>query len=502
MSAEHTWNSPQENNHAQQPLVDYQLVRALQRQVADRLTDLRQHSGRAELTADDERQLTLTLISDTVSAHNQALMDSGQELPDPAVDAQLARAVESAIFGAGALQPLLDDEDIENIDINGSRVWVTYADSRGKVLLDPVADSDEDLITLISTLAAYHGINARPFTPATPELDLRLADGSRLSAIMTASPRPAISIRRHRIRDIYLAEIPPPPSPARGRRTRSPLTPDLGAGPPAQTLLQLGTVDEQLAVFLRAAVLSRANILIAGATDSGKTTLLRALIHCIPSHERLITVERALELGIDGHRLHPDVLELEEVLSGPDGGGVNIRRLVARSRRMNPSRVIVGEVMGPEVVEMLTAMHQGNNGSLSTLHSRSAEDVFDRLATYAAQYENFPFPVTHALIGASVDLVLFMAKHQGRRIVTEVLEVTGSSDGTVTRAHLFTAGADGRASRQGDVAIRRAQALAEHGYDDSQWEPHWAPGTRHPPSGWEPPDSEPRRRSRRNGDRP
>src|SRR5689334_2166613 len=139
--------------------VDRGLVRALQRQVADRLTRARQDrlaSGEPELQPGDDRQLTVTLIHQEVAAYIQDQVNQGRELPDPAVDAQLARAVEAAIFGAGAaLQPLLDDPLVENIDINGTDVWVTYSDARGKMRAAPVADTDEDLIDLIATLAAY-----------------------------------------------------------------------------------------------------------------------------------------------------------------------------------------------------------------------------------------------------------------------------------------------------------------------------------------------------------
>ena len=227
-------------------------------------------------------------------------------------------------------------------------MWVTYADDRGKVRGQPIAATDEDLIGIVQNLAAYAGINARPFTRANPELDLRLPDGSRLSAVMSASERPIVSIRRNRYPQMFLP-----------------------------TLVELGTLDDQLACFLHAAVRARMNIVVAGATDAGKTTLLRALINCIPAGERLITVERALELGLRRHpELHRDVVELEEVLPDAEGnGGLTIRELVRRTRRHNPSRVIVGEVLGPEVVEMLSAMSQGNDGSLSTMHARSAHDV-------------------------------------------------------------------------------------------------------------------------------
>jgi pilus assembly protein CpaF len=476
--------------------VDYGLVRALQRQVADRLTQVRQQrlgAGHPELSANDERQLALTLIREEVAGYIQGRVEGGLELPDPGFDARLGAAVESVIFGAGALQPLLDDPDVENIDITGTTCWVTYADERGKVRAEPVTDTDEELIDLVATLGAYQGPNARPFTPASPELDLRLGDGSRLAAIIT--PRPVVSIRRNRFPEMFLDQIPAPL--VRGRRSR-PRAGDTGSGgEPARTLLELGTIDERLAAFLRAAVRARCNIVVAGATDSGKTTLLRALIHCIPEQERLVTVERALELGLSRHpHLHPDVVELEEVLPSPEGaGGVSIRQLVLRSRRLNPSRVIVGEVLGPEVVEMLSAMSQGNDGSLSTIHARDADNVFDRLALYAAQYEGLDFAVAHALIGVSVDLVVFIRKNprmDGRRTVSEVLEVSGSSDGRVTRSHLFTEGPDGRAQREVETPIIRAGLLAEAGYEDRAWNTSWDAGdTRGDPRPWAPQDYRP-----------
>ncbi len=450
--------------------VDYRLVRTLQGSVADRLTTLRQEQergGRQPLSTDDERQLALSIIREAVTRHIAGELAAGRDVPaDASYDQRLCEAVEAAIYGAGQLQELLDNTQIENIDINGcDEVWVTYADGRGKVRGQPVAASDDELIDMVRTLGAYGGLNARPFTPANPELDLRLPDGSRLSAVMLASERPAVSIRRNRFSQMFLDEVPPH-APARGAQQ----------GP--MTLLELGTVDAQLASFLKGAVLSRANIIVAGATDAGKTTLLRALINCVPPQERLVTVERALELGLRRHpALHPDVVELEEVLPSPDaGGGVTIGALVRRSRRQNPSRVIVGEVLGPEVVEMLSAMSQGNNGSLSTIHARDAVDVFRRLSTYAAQHEGLSFEVTNALIGASIDFVVFVRKNPkdgGRRAVMEVVEVTGSGDGDVTRARIWAESPEtGRAQRDPEVQIARWKQLAEAGYDDTS--AHWA----------------------------
>ena len=446
--------------------LDYALVRSLQTQVAQWLTEAKQarEAARAQpLTAADERQQALSLIQTAVSKHMHAQITAGVELPDGSYDRRLIDAVDAAIYGAGQLQDLLDDPEVENVDINGcNEVWVTYADGRGTVRGRPVAATDEELVDIVRTLGSYAGLNARPFTAASPELDLRLPDGSRLSAVMAASERPLVSIRRNRFPQMFLAEIP-----AAVRRNSDP------GSTGASTLLALGTVDAPLASFLAAAVLSRANLMVAGATDAGKTTLLRALVNCIPPQERLVTVERALELGLRRHpELHENVAEMEEVLASADGGGgLTIRQLVRRTRRQNPSRVIVGEVLGPEVVEMLSAMSQGNDGSLSTIHARDATDVFSRLATYGAQYEGLPFEVTHALIGTSIDFVVFIRKNPllgGRRTVTEVLEVSGSADGRVTRSRIFTPSPiDGRAVRDPEVAIMRAEQLSAAGFADA-----------------------------------
>jgi pilus assembly protein CpaF len=473
-------------DHVHEPnhLHEQGLVRSLQALVADRMTGARQRrerDGERPLGPADERQLALSLARQAVADHLKGRIAAGQAPPDPSYDRSLVEAIDAAMFGAGALQELLDDADVENVDINGcDEVWVTYADNRGTVRARPVAATDEELIEVVRTLGSYAGLNARPFTPVTPQLDLRLPDGSRLSAVMTASERPLVSVRRNRYPQMFLTH----PSPTRpvadsGHNTGS--GPGSASGPDGrrQTLVKLETIDEQLASFLQAAVLARCNIMVAGATDAGKTTLLRALINCIPPDERLVTVERALELGLRRQGLHPNVAELEEVLGSTDGGGaLSIRDLVRRTRRMNPSRVIVGEVLGPEVVEMLSAMSQGNNGSLSTIHARSADDVYDRLATYATQYEGLPFEVTHALIGAAIDLVVYIAKNPlagGRRTVTEVLEVTGSNDGRVTRSTIFARSpANGCARRDPEVAITRIGDLRAAGYDDA---PGWAPRT-------------------------
>lgn len=436
--------------------VDHRLIRQLQARVAEELnreSQRRAASGEPELSRADEQQLALALIDQAVTEHMQRQLREGGDVPlDRDLDEQLSTSVYAAMYGAGELSSLLDDEDVENIDINGcDEMWVSYANDspRGREANGlpqgpaTIAPTDEDLVLMIQSLAAHAGINARPWTPVTPQLDLRLHDGSRLSAVMVAGERPSVSIRRNRFPQMFLPK-----------------------------LVELQTVDDRLALFLSACVHARMNVMVCGATNSGKTTLLRALINEIPAAERLITVEKALELGVRRSDLHPNTVEWEMVLPDPEGrGGITMAELVQRSLRQNPDRVIVGEVLGDEIVTMLNAMSQGNDGSLSTIHARSAYATLDRIASYAAQAEGLSFEVTHSLIAGAIDFIVFIRQNPfmgGRRAVAEVLEVTSFDQERVTPSSLFAPSmADGRAERT-DVRIRedRDKRLAEAGYDD------------------------------------
>ena len=194
--------------------------------------------------------------------------------------------------------------------------------------------------------------------------------------------------------------------------------------------------------------------MIAGSTNAGKTTLLRALANEIPPHERLITVERALELGLDEFPdLHPNVVAFEERLPNSEGQGrISMAELVRRSLRMNPSRVIVGEVLGDEIVTMLNAMSQGNDGSLSTIHANSSSEVFNRIATYALQAaEHLPIEASHMLIAGAINFVVFIQRRNDyreggglRRYVASIREVNGV-DGRVVSSEIWAPGRDGRA---------------------------------------------------------
>src|SRR5918995_4145322 len=405
--------------------MDHALVRRLRTEVADRIATQRRDDALVGLAMapEDERQYARSLIARALADHARVELGSGRVPPTAEEEEDLAAAVHAALYGVGRLQPLLDDPMVENVDINGcDRVFVGYADGR-EMLLDPVAETDEELVELVQTLAAYSGLSSRPFDTANPQLDLRLPDGSRLSAVMEVCRRPVVSIRRARLPKVFLSD-----------------------------LVGNGTLDEGMAAFLTAAVRARKNLMIAGSTNAGKTTLLRALANEIPPHERLVTVERALELGLDEFPdLHPNVVAFEERLPNSEGQGrISMAELVRRSLRMNPSRVIVGEVLGDEIVTMLNAMSQGNDGSLSTIHANSSLEVFNRIGTYAIQaQERLPIDATNMLISGAINFVVFIERRndyrQGgalRRYVSSIREVNGV-DGRVVSSEIWAPGPDG-----------------------------------------------------------
>jgi pilus assembly protein CpaF len=426
--------------------MDHALVKRLRQEVGDRLAQQRRldaAAGVPPMSAEDERQFARALIGQVLDEFARGEITAGRRPPGAEEEEALAAGVHAALFGVGRLQPLLENSEIENIDINGcDRVFIGYANGLEE-MGEPVADSDDELVELIQILAAYSGLSSRPFDSANPQLDLRLPDGSRLSAVMDVTIRPALSIRRARLGKVFLSD-----------------------------LIGNGTFSSEVGQFFKAAVAARKNIMIAGATNAGKTTLLRAIANEIPAHERLITVERALELGLDQFpELHPNVIAMEQRLPNSEGqGAISMAELVRRSLRMNPSRVIVGEVLGDEIVTMLNAMTQGNDGSLSTIHANSSVEVFNRIATYAIQSaERLPIEATHMLIAGAIDFVVFVEKRNEysrggrlRRYVSSVREVNGC-DGRVLSSEVFAAGPDGAAVPSAPISC--IDELAAYGYD-------------------------------------
>ena len=422
--------------------LDPALVAQLHRIVGDGLTDAHarhEASGRGRLSGDDERALARKLIADELQRLAATAFNEGREPLDESAEQALTLAVLDRLHGLGRLQPLLDDPSIRDIHISGcQRVWLNLRDGT-KVQGPPVAATDDELIDLIATAARRIGRSERRWDNAHPELNLQLPNGDRLHALMAVSGRPTVSIRRH---DFDISRM--------------------------SQLIERGVCDDLTASFLSAAVRARANIIVAGGTGTGKTTTLRCLINEIPADERLITIEDSLEIGIERFDdLHPDHEALEAREANTEGvGAFTLADLVRSGLRMDPQRVIVGEVRGAEVLPMLLAMSQGNDGSMCSIHADSSKGVFARLAMYAAMTpERLAPDVTTLLVANAVDLVVHLGWVNGERAVTSIREITGSLEaGQIVSNELWRPGPDGRGVPAAPPTTDLAPSLEAHGF--------------------------------------
>jgi pilus assembly protein CpaF len=316
----------------------------------------------------------------------------------PLLGAGLRRRLEAGVLadvcGLGALEPLLADPEVTEIMVNGPhRVWV---ERNGALARVPVDLDTEAIEHLIEKVVAPLGLR---IDRSSPLVDARLPDGSRVNAVVPplAVDGPCLTVRRFGTRAIPLAAFAPP----------------------------------EVAALLAAAVADRRNIVVSGGTGAGKTTLLNALASCIPASERVITVEDAAELALPGDH----VVRLEARPANAEGAGeVRIRDLVRNALRMRPDRIVVGEVRGPEALDMLQAMNTGHEGSLSTCHANSPDDALRRLETMVLMGEvQLPLAAVRSQLEAALDLVVQVARRPdgSRRVVAvaEVLEGGASADG-------------------------------------------------------------------------
>jgi Flp pilus assembly CpaF family ATPase len=385
------------------------LIAELALRVTTALTQERMKSLGTTLTKVNDHDVAVSILSAELLRlrADAAIGGSGSLLSD----AELMDFALEQVFGLGRLQPYLNDETISDIHVRGcAPVWVKRRDGT-REMLDPIVDSDQELVELIRHIATRHTPYERRFDSANPELNLQLNDGSRLFATMEVAQRPSLVIRRHGF-DISTLD----------------------------QLLQLNFMSTSVAAFLSAAVLARRNIVVAGGTGSGKTTLLRALLNEIPANERLVTIEDAYELGIDRFEaLHPDYDALQSRPPNTEGvGEIDLVRLTRMALRMDPDRVIVGEVRGAEAFPMLLAMSQGNNGSMCTIHADSARSVVPKLAAYIALADTgLPAATINMLISSSLHLVVHVENTEWGRRLSSVHEIVDVADSYVVTNSLF-----------------------------------------------------------------
>jgi Flp pilus assembly CpaF family ATPase len=446
------WDAPRTPARTAAPAVqiDYELVSALQAEVSRMLIDALR--GEVSLTNDDRRRMTQEFTERVVRRNVDDRLRSGETGPItwPGYDRALCNAISAYLVGLGRLQPLIDDPDVENIMVLGTRVRVVYANGVIDEDSFTAAASDEELIALLQRLAERGGQTERSLSTAKPILHLRLPDGARLTVIYVVTARPVVVIRRHRVKDVSLSDM-----------------------------VSMGAITPTLKNFLEAAVRAHMNIMIAGRANAGKTTLLRAIADEIPRDEWFCVLETVGELGLDATGRHPWAVCFEEREGfgekGPDGrpdGQLTIDDLFPHMLRLSANRIIVGEVRAEEIVAMFDAMNT-TYGSLCTIHSRDEHGVFDRLAELLLRYgASKNREGAYLTIGNALDLVVYvnMEEHPGRkprRYVSSVMEVHGLGEGRqLSRSRIFAPGPDGLAAPTSiRPSERRAAELQAAGFD-------------------------------------
>lgn len=309
------------------------------------------------------------------------------------------------ILGLGPLEPLLADETITEVMVNGAKN--IYIERDGKLFREGATfETDDHLMRIIDRIVAPLG---RRIDESSPYVDARLADGSRVNAVIPpiSLVGPVLTIRKF---------------------ARTPIT--------IQQLIEFGTLTAESVEFLRACVNARVNMIISGGTGSGKTTLLNVLSQYIPTDERIVTIEDAAELQLRQEH----VVSLEKRPPNIEGRGeVTIQNLVVNSLRMRPDRIIVGEIRDAAALDMLQAMNTGHDGSMTTAHSNSPRDTLTRIETMTLMAGvELPVRAIREQIASALDMVVHLERlRDGSRAVTNVTEIQGMEGDTITMMDIF-----------------------------------------------------------------
>jgi pilus assembly protein CpaF len=374
-------------------LARYDLKTRVHRQLIERL-DL---TKLASLPADVVQQQIRRIVEDMLVDDDTPLSRTERE--------QLVVEVQHETFGLGPIEPLMQDPTVSDILVNGPHD--VYVERRGKLhKTNAIFRDDAHLMQVIERIVSAVG---RRVDESSPMVDARLKDGSRVNAIIPplALDGPVMSIRRFAVDPFKMAD-----------------------------LLAFGALTEQLADVLKATVQARLNILVSGGTGAGKTTLLNILSNYIPRSERIVTIEDSAELQLQQEH----VVRLETRPPNIEGAGaVTSRDLVRNALRMRPDRIVVGEVRGAEVLDMLQAMNTGHDGSMSTVHANSTRDALSRIETMVLMSGiSLPMRAMRDYISSALDVVLQLARlSDGTRRLVRVTEIVGMEEDVVTTQDIF-----------------------------------------------------------------
>ena len=318
---------------------------------------------------------------------------------------RLFEQIVAEILGLGPLEPLLADDTITEVMVNGAKN--IYIERAGKIYREPQSfESDDHLMRIIDRIVAPLG---RRIDESSPYVDARLPDGSRVNAVIPpiSLVGPTLTIRKF---------------------ARNPIT--------VEQLIEYGTITPESVEFMKACVMSRINMIISGGTGSGKTTLLNVLSQYIPSDERIITIENAAELQLRQEH----VVTLESRPPNIEGRGeVTIQNLVVNSLRMRPDRIIVGEIRDEAALDMLQAMNTGHDGSMTTAHSNSPRDTLSRIETMTLMAGmDLPVRAIREQIASAIELIIHLERlRDGTRKITHIAEIQGMEGDVITMTDIF-----------------------------------------------------------------
>ncbi len=379
------------------------VIQLLKTEVHNQLFEQLDLSRLSKVSEEQMRRDIANAVRHTLDAESHPLTTEERE--------RIVREIQDEVFGFGPLEPLLQDPTVSDILVNGP--YSIFVERRGR--LESTAarfQNSEHLMRIIEKIVSAVG---RRVDEMNPMVDARLADGSRVNAIIPplALDGPILSIRRFAV---------------------DPLS--------AQDLVEIGTLTQPLVELLDAIVGSRLNVLISGGTGSGKTTLLNVVSGFIPENERIVTIEDSAELQLK----QDHVVRLETRPESIEGKGkIGQRELVINSLRMRPDRIIIGEVRGGEAFDMLQAMNTGHDGSLTTVHANSPRDALTRVENMVAMAGlDIPQRAIRQQIASAIDVVIQLSRlSDGSRRLLSLQEVSGMEGEIVTMQEIFTFRRDG-----------------------------------------------------------
>ena len=352
-----------------------------------------------DITRTDEVKRTIQELFEQILSEENLVLSRPER-------ARLFEQIAAEILGLGPLQPLLEDDTITEIMVNGAKN--IYIERKGKLHRVPVTfENNEHLLRIIDRIVAPLG---RRIDESSPYVDARLQDGSRVNAVIPpiSLVGPVLTIRKF---------------------SKNPIT--------VEQLVQFGSISMEALQFLKACVEARLNIIISGGTGSGKTTLLNVMSGFIPDDERIITIENAAELQLRQEH----VVTLESRPPNIEGRGeITIRDLVINSLRMRPERIIVGECRGGETLDMLQAMNTGHDGSMTTAHANSPRDVLSRVETMCLMAGmDLPVRAIREQVASAIDVIVQQERmRDGTRKVVTVAEVSGMEGDVITMTDIFS----------------------------------------------------------------